>query len=460
MRIMMSPFADKSKWTVDIEVPADANSAETLDLLDNPKQWTKCIAFTGQFNVGKTMLLSMLCGRPFPSGDNVSTDGISIAFVKDKGLMLLDSAGTDHVQPEHFASLNSDSAEETRENFVSEVVMEMSSVFVHVVAKLTRPAMRRLWGHLASIQMKKRSDLTVLYNLYPHEENMAVVKKQVQDIVSGYGNAVDFSEEWSFITNHDGVQVHHWFFLSNNWRQGREINKKQLHLLWPHLLGLAGVRQEKSTRDVVERTLKNIIPSYVVPSGCCADVLFQKSSEDSGVVSSRDYKLIGKFEITLPPGALMQNPKLFLDGSGRLKPGNDGFHPAVRIFEKTDKSEHVILIDATNCVFRETAAPGQGQIIVEEDCHRGNFSCTRIEIKKELYLQTDLGKSGDDEVAEDAGVFEMFYPPAIASTETEADGDVAEGNDVSLGPLTFRSAEYINGMLIVRMERANSKQSR
>jgi len=408
------------------------------------------------------MLLSMLCGRPFPSGDDVSTDGISIAFVKDKGLMLLDSAGTDHVQPEHFSSLNADSAEETRENFISEVVMEMSSVFVHVIAKLTRPAMRRLWGHLATIQRTRRSDMTVLYNLYPHEEKMDVVKKEVAEIVSGYGNAVDFSDEWSFITSHDGVQVHHWFFLSDNWSKGREINKKQLQFLWPHLLGLAGSRHDKSTQDVVDRTLKNIIPSYVVPSGCCADVLFQKSSDHSGVVSSKHYQVIGKFEITLPQGARMQNPKLFLDGSGKLKPGNDGFRPAVRIFEKIDKSEHVILIDATNCVFGETAAPGQGQIIVEEDCHRGNFSCTRIEIKKELYLQTDLGKSlmkGDDDVEEDSGVFEMFYPPAIASPEADG-GEAEENDDDSLGPLTFYSADYTNGMLIVRMIRTKCMQSR
>jgi len=169
MRLLLPIFDTKDTWTNYIEVAPGGDSSEVLELWLQEQKWFKCIAISGQFNAGKTLLLSALTGRSFPSGNNVSTQGISAVHVKEQNMLLLDSAGTDSVETRHLSDKEGDTLEEIREHFCSEILMDMSTNFVHVVGKLTRQSMRGLWCHLKRIQQRQKSDMTVVYNLHPHQ---------------------------------------------------------------------------------------------------------------------------------------------------------------------------------------------------------------------------------------------------------------------------------------------------
>jgi len=105
------------------------------------------------------------------------------------------------------------------------------------------------------------------YNFYPHQLDIKAATQKTQKIIDGYQGLIDSKEEWSFITHHNGVSVHHWFWVDDKWSVGAEINHLQIPNLWVHFRALAVPKKRRKTtqeaavkepanRPVVEVKLK------------------------------------------------------------------------------------------------------------------------------------------------------------------------------------------------------------
>jgi len=498
LRIVL-PQLDGTTFTVDVEAPPGRTS-EAKDLWTTPGKLTKIIAVTGQFDSGKTMIVARLSKRPLPSGTGVRTQGISGAYIEDQKMLILDSAGTDEVRLEHFKDLNADLAEEAREHFSSDVLMEMSSVFIHVVEKsITRPAMRCLWGHFKRIQENQRSDMTVVYNLYPHEEDGGEEKK-VKEIIEGFRQdpniSIDFEDHWNFTTRHDGVPVHHYFILDDTWSKGREINNKQIEDLWQHLKALRGDDVEAlSLQELTVAPIKKITPHYVEPQGLPAERVVPHTFDqitrkpENQVTRDHDYTKFADIEVTLPENAKMQTKRMLANDRGGYQVAGGGFQPEVQKFtSKENVCEEIILINAANtrlikCVgdkpvpgaddkpapgevcarkpdlgeadkpapgedYARKPAPGEARVR-ETFLPDTNWKCLHIEINKAPHIEINKAPFLDQDhhweylydLTEESGIFEMYYPPVQPLGKVSAKG-----------PLKSWSRELENGMLKVSLE--------
>lgn len=446
LRVMFPIFNENSsKWTVDIEVPG-GNHSEAEKLWSERGQWFKCIAVTGQFNAGKSLLLSTLTDRSLPSGNHVSTRGISAVHMKDKNILLLDSAGADFVDAKHLKDMEGDTLEEIREHFQSEILMDMSTNFVHVVGKLTRHSMRGLWCQLKRLQKRKRADLTVVYNLYPHDHDIDKVRQKANKIIEGYGNLVKAQDAatWSFKTIHEGtaksqIIVHHWFWLDDKWSKGWKINRDRVPLLWAAFDALPGA-QPLTTEKTLRRALETVIPKFVVPQGMKGDIVFEGGTA-APKAKPGEYSCMGKFQVTLQNEARMQHVSLVTDVRRRLIQAHNGFLPTARIFRS--REEHLILIDAPYCVLSgQPHAEGQGVITVESKAIK-NWNCVHISITKTPFLDDSYRKRGDS-APEQSGTYSLYHPPI---------------NDTSVGEIElWGEPEYTNGLLVVRMRPPSSKE--
>jgi len=162
-------------------------------------------------------------------------------------------------------------------------------------------------------------------------------------------------------------------------------------------------------------------------------VKFEKCAPDPKAKPSGEYTTIGKIMITLPEGVSLQRVNLIADVHGRFIQAHNGYLPTVRIFKS--REEHVILIDAPNCVFGDPShAEGKGTISVLSTL-LGCWNCVRIVIDKKPCLDESYLKQRHS-APEQSGKFIFFYPPV---------GDRAAGD------LRLAGTEYVNGLLVVRM---------
>lgn len=463
LRIMIPTFDKEDKWTAEIEIPVGGKSSEGMELWTEQGKWSKVVAFTGQFNAGKTMILCLLTDREFPSGGKVSTLGISAVYVPDQDMVLLDSAGTDFVQTDHLADMGADTLEEFREHFCSDVLMDMSDNFVHVVGKLDRPAMRSLWAHLARISKTKKRDFTIVYNLYPHSHDLTVVKDRKQKIIEGYGDSLESEEDWTFITCHnegsEQVLVHHWFWLDDNWSTGHKINLAQIPKFWERLQTLdpSDKNDGKSTQDITIASLANITPRYMVPQGSTCEVTSQEITMDPQAKLGKPYNTSMKVDVNLLLGARMQHVILVPNLHGQFVQAHDGFQPGVRRFCSAE-GEHWILVDAPNCVLADASnlpkkfqysifdarqpKKNEGVISIKMTTS-GQWRRVHISITKVPYLKVEDYERDDGYAAEQQGEFSLYHPPKDSTGFSST--------------LEFCGGELTNGLLVVQLKPVSNK---
>lgn len=469
-----------NSWSVDISAPNISNKVDVS--LQVPDFWTasrkhrKNVAFCGQYNAGKTKLISLLTGRKYPHSSVLHTDGISAVYEEARNMMLFDSAGTDVVADSHLGDVEADFGLELMERFCSKVLMCTSSIFVYVIAKYTRAEMRRVWGHLKELESSDRADMTVVYNLRAAMSEVEA-KRQFQKIIDGFKAHFMRSGQdgWSFQSKHDNVAVHHWALVNDDMPWGKQCNKSQMSSIWGHLETLnAAQTQDQSPCNMFLAAMGQVMPTFVVSCASAVRVDYADISQTESTPTRRVRKVgdchryvsFGRFIFGLPNGGLSMRNALQPAANRRLEERDQGYEPLVCVQRtQSEPRLHYVMVDVPNCVDMhkvgadDEVPPGVGKVTVEKDVQNGQFFCTRVTITKvpssKGRKDATVEKFASFAFGEQQGEFIFEYPPNPRRSS------VIEGCDNS--PVThsvkYQSHSVKEGLLTLIMEETVPKSS-
>merc|ERR1719399_960095 len=82
----------------------------------------RIVAVVGLFDKGKTFLINKLFGKNLPSGKLFSTHGLSFVWVKERRMLILDSAGVQSPVSYHAQNVNSLLDAQVTESFLFEMI--------------------------------------------------------------------------------------------------------------------------------------------------------------------------------------------------------------------------------------------------------------------------------------------------------------------------------------------------
>ncbi|UJR11892.1 hypothetical protein I4U23_016070 [Adineta vaga] len=135
------------------------------------------VAVLGSYNRGKSFLLNLLCDTKLPSGNLVSTEGISITIPKNtaENIIFIDTAGTDTAIPK-----NELDDKKATEALLREVALHLSSFIIIVVNRLRATDQTYIRQVLTRVKESKQDkDIIIVHNLMDIE-----TKKDIQDVIN------------------------------------------------------------------------------------------------------------------------------------------------------------------------------------------------------------------------------------------------------------------------------------
>lgn len=244
-----------------------------IDMLSSMKWNGTVISVVGGFDKGKSMLLNKLVDGSFPSSCRVHTMGLSFKQLEyeKRNYILVDSAGKDSafmVSHESDMSVNDSEAED---RFISDVVFEISDIFIFVVNEISGKEQReihRLTQRL-SRSNKRFKDLFVVVNLKhakSEEDFEALVKQHISFYPEGQIQSQKVPGQNDYISYLSGGNMYqrHFFIAYEDSNMGRKINPPTYNYL-RMALNLAVMTDNIpnfSAIESVKKAISTLLPAY------------------------------------------------------------------------------------------------------------------------------------------------------------------------------------------------------
>ncbi|AVK77406.1 RecA-like NTPases incomplete domain containing protein [Pandoravirus macleodensis] len=239
----------------------------------------KIVAFVGRFGAGKTFALNGLYRTHFASGSLQHTKGVSLKWLDDSQMVLLDTNGG--LMP---VSVGSDEALADRrmtEMFTQELVLAMADHVVVVVNELTSNDQEYIDALARKMSQSKRTDLFVLHN-FANAADLAEVdtlwQRRVEQPYSSVGHAERFEEDDDgaargrsasaadaqryFMSQSHGVRVCHMRLGREGTPAGAALNARTYRMLRAKLQALVPSRAFDPC-TAVDDYARRAFPSYL-----------------------------------------------------------------------------------------------------------------------------------------------------------------------------------------------------
>lgn len=126
----------------------------------------RVVAVVGLFDKGKTWLLNKLFGANLPAGKLCTTKGLSFLWIKERRMLVLDSAGVQSTVSYRAQAVDAIHDAQTTESLMFEMVSRISHRMVFVVNDLTWFEQKYVaMLHQKYVQCKQHKELIVVHNL-------------------------------------------------------------------------------------------------------------------------------------------------------------------------------------------------------------------------------------------------------------------------------------------------------
>jgi len=264
-------FPSKNK-NVQEHIMSEAKSLSNKEPSDSyqPLQ-RKTVSVVGHYGKGKSLVANGLYQVNVPSGNLVTTEGLSVCFLGGTGshlennnqFVLIDTEGS-------YSPIGNQDPQEilftkASEMFMSEMVFNISNFFIVVVNDITWPDqefINSLRFKVKEFTPEHRPTIFVVHNFKEAttvNEIHQLFERQVRRIFNGSENS--FHGAKYYASKHDGVEIRHFMLGRNGYPETDEFNRITFQMINAILTSSQTV-SELSLCTKIQRYCRAAIPSY------------------------------------------------------------------------------------------------------------------------------------------------------------------------------------------------------
>ncbi|CAF1227379.1 unnamed protein product [Adineta ricciae] len=324
----------------------------------------------GAYNRGKTFLLEKLCGIELPTGNLVSTEGISITAGRENytNIVFLDTAGTD-------TPVSSDEIEFKRatEALLREVVLHLSTFLIIVVNRLRATDqiyIKEILKYLRNYPQKK--SVVIIHNFLDVEtvedlekvieDDLGKIFKAKADSRQVVSNRVSKTIKF-FTSKQNGIDVSHYILAKARSDASKNWNRQTFDGVMNLLQNSDNKRSLNLVHDMIEFINTKLPQLLKQENHSSADSehnslkLAQHCSQPYIVLENREYR----GDLSTDPVPLELSEKLVYDDAGYFIRNESGqWQPRYNLYE--DKDQYCLIIEASG--FKK----GEIKTSIESNC--------------------------------------------------------------------------------------------
>lgn len=306
----------------------------------------RIIAVVGLFDKGKTWLLNKLFGVNLPAGKLCTTRGLSFLWIKERRMLLIDSAGVQSTVSYRKQAVDAIHDAMTTESLVFKVISRISHQMIFVVNDLTWFEQKYLeMLHQNYVQCKKQKELIVVHNLRNTsdlKEATELFRGQVMQCYDGEPSHLG-GLNFTAYRGEEAPPVHHVGLCYEFSKAGDEFNaKNREHLLQSLELGNR-LGTTMALTDILQSEFSALLPKYVNIETTLPEESVVRSAVSEQTISVSFEKLAeghngraGTFNMHVSPKTSRVTTKTrgIVSALGEIIAHNTGFEPLVNIYDK------------------------------------------------------------------------------------------------------------------------------
>jgi hypothetical protein len=322
----------------------------------------RIIAVVGLFDKGKTFLINKLLGVNLPSGKLVATKGLSFLHIKEKRMLIVDSASVQAAvshrakatpgQDIKVAPCTSTVDAQTTESLLFEMISRIAHHLIFVVNDLTWFEQKYIsMLHQKYVQAGQSKELMVVHNLRSTSTISEARELFEKQITSCYDGEPSHLGELIFHADQgDGVPpVHHWGLCNDGSAAGEFFNDRNFNNLMQKLEIGDALGSNIVLSDLLSSEIQRLMPIFVnierADDGTDTmdgndsmnqQIEVQYTPAEEGVLASEDgYQVAGSVELKPPYGSHLAIKKHGVVNSlGEVMAHDVSFDPLVNVFDR------------------------------------------------------------------------------------------------------------------------------
>ena len=308
----------------------------------------RIVAVVGLFDKGKTWLTNKLFGVNLPSGKLCTTKGLSFLWIKERRMLVLDSAGVQSTVSYRAQAVDAIHDAQTSESLMFEMISRVAHHMVFVVNDLTWFEQKYVaMLHQKYIQCKQHKELIVVHNLRTTtdvQEAKQLFRRQVTQCYDG-----EPSHLGQLIFTADSGEgappVHHVGVCYEFSAAGDEFNARNRDYLLQSLEHGNKLGSNIVLADLLCAELSRLLPKFVnvettepetsVSPGPMPLVKFVPQQTDADARSDA-YATLGKICVHLPQekARLSTKTRGVISPLGEIIAHDVSFDPIVNVFDR------------------------------------------------------------------------------------------------------------------------------
>ncbi|CAF1397319.1 unnamed protein product [Adineta ricciae] len=341
-----------SGW--DILLSENARSASLQDsTADNARGLV--VGVLGSYNRGKSFLLNLLCLSKLPSGNLISTEGISITIPKKTGenVIFIDTAGTDTAIPKDKLA-----DKKATEALLREVALHLSSFIIIVVNRLRatdQTYIQQVLQHAKKSQQEK--EIIIVHNLMDVEtveDANKVIQKEVEQLFDSIKDKMKLqmgnqqSSVEFFRSENNGIKLRHFVLTKVGSPSAQIWNQQSIDGIMNILQGATNTRRNLNVIGEMINFINTKLPQIFITEkgegeGSQQKFEVQLNAKKTNIVLSQRQELedlsLNPVELTLSPNLAYDEAGYFI-GIGSIDHGQ--WQPFYDLYE-TDDDIYVII---------------------------------------------------------------------------------------------------------------------
>lgn len=342
------------------------------------KESYRVVAVVGLFDKGKTFIINKLLGKDLPSGKLFTTKGLSFLWVKERRMLVLDSAGAQATVSLRTQAVQPILDAQTTESLLFEMISRIAHRMIFVVNDHTWVEQKYIaMLHQKYVQSQQSKELIVVHNLRTTGNILEARRLFKRQITSCYdGELSHLSELVYHADKGDGVPpVHHIGVCDEATAAGECFNESNLKLLMQMLEIGDTLGSNLVLSDLIRSELSRLLPKFVniegldggtgtaegdeVAQQCTVNYVERSSSQHSTTTwhsiaddTSRsadigDYQIAGTLEMhTQCPGCrVVMKTRGVISSLGEVIAHDVSFDPIFNVFDNQDHTLRYIKVD-------------------------------------------------------------------------------------------------------------------
>eukprot|EP00435_Cladocopium_sp_Y103_P026848 s1653_g6.t1 len=226
----------------------------------------RIVAVVGLFDKGKTWLLNKLFGANLPAGKLCTTKGLSFLWIKERRMLVLDSAGVQSTVSYRAQAVDAIHDAQTTESLMFEMMSRISHHMLFVVNDLTWFEQKYVaMLHQKYVQCKKHKELIVVHNLRNTLDVAEATKLFRRQVMQCYDGELSHLGDLIFTADlGDGVPpVHHVGLCHEFSKAGDAFNAKNREYLLHSLEHGNTLGTNIVLTDLLSLELSRLLPKFV-----------------------------------------------------------------------------------------------------------------------------------------------------------------------------------------------------